>query len=80
MTEITLHIQTDQSNIDPAFFDNLYLLAKQYGLHVEDGMAPDDSTRIVREGRDWLDRRDAERAAASIGVQQDLSFLDRMRG
>jgi len=38
-----------------------------------------DSVQIVREGREWLDQRDEERAARGTGLREDLSHLDRMR-
>ena len=34
---------------------------------------------LYREGRDWLDQRDVERAAASGGLRKDLSHLDLYR-
>ncbi len=35
MNEITIRFYTDESNIDPNFFENLDQFAEQYGLHVE---------------------------------------------
>jgi signal recognition particle GTPase len=79
MAEKTLLIETDKAKFDPAFLEILNNLAKQYGVRVKSDSENSDSVQIVREGRDWLDQRDAERAARSKGLRSDLSHLDRMR-
>jgi len=79
MTEITIRLQTEKEQIDPAFFDNLNNLAEQYGVRVKDDSEPACSVSIVRADRDERDRRDAERAARFGGLRKDLSHLDRFQ-
>ncbi len=79
MTEITVRFLTDQHRIDPSFYESLHSLAQQYGMNVEEEPNA-DSVRFVREGRDWLDRRDMERAIHSHGLRKDFSHLDKVKG
>ncbi len=80
MTEITIRFHTDQKEIDPAFFDNLNAMAREYGLFAEEKSDNTNSAQIVREGREWLDERDMKRAALSKGPRQDFTHLDRRKG
>ena len=77
MSDLTIHLQTDQPTFDPAFLETLNHLAEQYGVRVESDI---DSVRMIQEDREWLDRRDEERVAQSKGLRKDWSHLDRMKG
>ena len=78
MPEITLRLQTDQTDFDSDFFDNLYDLAKQYGIRIKNEVHI-GSVQMIREDRAWLDQRDEERMAQSRGLQKDLFHLDQMQ-
>lgn len=82
MNEFTVRFLTNHSTIDPGFWDHLQIVAEKYGLFFEENTRLDmhatqsDSADLVREGRDWLDRRDAERAAG--GFRSDLSHINNL--
>ena len=49
MSELTIRFKTQSQIIDPELLK----------------IQTNDSTNLIREGRDWLDQRDAERAIKS---------------
>jgi hypothetical protein len=79
VTEIIIHFQTDQPEIESGFFDNLYTLANQYGIRVKRD-CPSDSGIMIQEDRNMLEQRTDERVSQSKGLQKDLSHLKRLKG
>ncbi len=79
MAEKTILIETDHANFDPAFLENLNHLAEKYDVRIK-SKVEFDSVQMIRDDREFLDRRDEERAARGKGLRKDWSHLDRMKG
>lgn len=82
MNKFTVRFLTNNPTIDPGFWDHLQSVAEKYGLFLKGNTRSDsyamqsDSADLVREGWDWLDRRDAERTAGDL--RSDLSHISNM--